>query len=237
MVVSFAPTVSDLKSDGTKIVNLYDIKTDTYRNIKVSASDADEFINSRNDKRNKCNKRGGVLGAIGTIVGGALGYKFSPAKLKAMTSAMGAFSGLIAGLLVHSITGGFEKVDRKHTEEFLAKHSENGNINTPKATISPSFKGTYPQYTDLTEKYPQEEIVDILKLVGTFDEEYYPSEYEVKLYNTGTLVINNKNQTNDTTEICKDGSVRHVGSWHNTEVAPAGSFPFLVEDAQAKISN
>ena len=35
--------------------------------------------------------------------------------------------------------------------------------------------------------------------------------------------------------ILKDGSVRHVGSWHNKEVAPAGSFIKIVEDAKNRI--
>jgi len=93
-----------------------------------------------------------------------------------------------------------------------------------------------PVNVDLTEKYSQDEIKDILKRVGTSHETIYPCRYSVDYYpKAGALAINNTNMTNDTTEILKDGSVRHCGSWHNKEVAPKGSFPDIVEDAKARM--
>ena len=66
----------------------------------------------------------------------------------------------------------------------------------------------------------------------------YVPRYSIQFYpNSEALVINNQSMTNDTTEILKDGSVRHVGSWHNKEVAPAGTYIDIVEAAKLKMNN
>ena len=64
----------------------------------------------------------------------------------------------------------------------------------------------------------------------------YVPRYTVQYYkNSDTLVINNVTMTNDTTEILSDGSVHNVGSWHNKELAPAGSFDRILDDAKKRI--
>lgn len=94
-----------------------------------------------------------------------------------------------------------------------------------------------PAQVDLTEKYSQDEIVNILKAVGTYQKPIYPCRYSVEMYENGSLVINNTNMTNDSTEITQKGAVRHCGSWHNKEIAPEGSFINIIEDANARITN
>ena len=88
---------------------------------------------------------------------------------------------------------------------------------------------------DLTEKYTNKEIDAILKRVGTDNKLGYPCQYSVEyLPQVEAMVINNKNMTNDTTEIYKDGRAVHCGSWHNKEVAPKGTFVDIVEDAKKR---
>lgn len=91
---------------------------------------------------------------------------------------------------------------------------------------------------DLTDKYSQKEINEILKRIGTDNKSGYPCRYSVEfLPKAGAMVINNMNMTNDTTEILKDGRVRHCGSWHNKEVAPEGSFTDIIEDAKKRMED
>ncbi len=102
----------------------------------------------------------------------------------------------------------------------------------------PEVKSMVPKYIELSDKYSQEEIVDILKTVGTYKESPFENEYDITYYTESeTLVINNRNRTNDTTEVNKDGSVKHRGSWHNKEVAPEGSFIFIVEEAIERLDD
>ena len=91
-----------------------------------------------------------------------------------------------------------------------------------------------PLYYDCTNLYSPEEIAQIRKRVGAPDP-MYPSQYSVKIFNSGAMVIKNESMTNDTVEISKDGGVRHVGSWHNKELAPKGSFEDIVKDAQQRL--
>lgn len=97
-----------------------------------------------------------------------------------------------------------------------------------------------PINIDCSKLYKPQEVEDILKRVGTDCkiQTMYKPAYSIEYYpKAEALVINNKNMTNDTTEILRDGSVRHVGSWHNKEVAPAGSYLDIIEDAKARIGN
>ena len=98
-----------------------------------------------------------------------------------------------------------------------------------------------PDVINCNDLYSQREIKNILKEIGTLQDKLpnmplYVPRYTIEFYKTsGTVVIDNKSCTNDTTEILKDGSVRHVGSWHNKEVAPAGSFTSVVEEVKNRI--
>lgn len=89
---------------------------------------------------------------------------------------------------------------------------------------------------DLTNVYTQENIIDILREAKTYHEPIYPCKYSIS-YNqkSETLVINNTNMTNDTTEINKDGTVRHCGSWHNKEIAKEQKYADIVNDAIERI--
>lgn len=92
---------------------------------------------------------------------------------------------------------------------------------------------------DYTDLYKPEEIEAILKRLGVntkmpFD---YPAKYTVELYPSGTMIINNKSMTNDTTEISPDGSAIHVGSWHRKELAKAGECNDILNDFKQRIEN
>lgn len=113
-------------------------------------------------------------------------------------------------------------------------------IPQPKVDTSTQTMGGQKAYVDLTDSYSQKEIRNILKRIGTDTKLPAPMNYVPRyavMYYSGseTLVIHNTSMTNDTTEILKDGSVRHVGSWHNKEVAPAGSFNDVIEDAKLRV--
>lgn len=111
----------------------------------------------------------------------------------------------------------------------------------PYTPIAPAYNTAaqptaQPAYVvDLTEKYTNKEIENILKRVGTDNKSGYPCQYSLEyLPQTQAVVINNKNMTNDTTEIYQDGRAVHCGSWHNKEVAPKGTFVDIVEDAKKR---
>ncbi len=101
-----------------------------------------------------------------------------------------------------------------------------------------------PVCTDITDLFSQKELRSILKRIGTQAPDIpnpayatFVPRYSIEYFpNSGAVVINNQTMTNDTTEIYKDGSVRHVGSWHNKEVAPAGSFSDIIEEVESRIN-
>ncbi|MBR1424277.1 hypothetical protein IJ579_01790 [bacterium] len=100
---------------------------------------------------------------------------------------------------------------------------------------STAAASTGPRFKDCTDLYTEKEIRDILKQIGTDNDFTNRSRYQVFYYpNKEALVIHNTSLTNDTTEIYKDGSVKHVGSWHNKDVAPAGTFNDIIEDAKKR---
>ena len=89
---------------------------------------------------------------------------------------------------------------------------------------------------DITDLYTQENIVDILKETGAYRNPIYPCKYSVEYYfESGALVINNTNMTNDTTVIDKDGTVTHGGSWHNKEIGKEEKYAEIVNDALERI--
>ena len=107
----------------------------------------------------------------------------------------------------------------------------------------PAVVSKAPTYLDLSDLYSQKELRDIIHKIGT-DAPQLPNQlnyvprYSIQYYpESETLVINNQSMTNDTTEILKDGSVRHVGSWHNKEVAPKGTFNDIIETAKSRMNS
>jgi len=100
-----------------------------------------------------------------------------------------------------------------------------------------------PTYIDLTDFYSQKELRDIIHKIGTNAPQLpnqinYVPRYTIQFFpHTEALVINNQSMTNDTTEILKDGSVRHVGSWHNKVVAPAGTCTNIIEEAKSRMDS
>ena len=120
------------------------------------------------------------------------------------------------------------------------------SVNSQKAKISCGANNTIssqkvsqePLYVDCTELYTPEEIKSIRKRVGAPDFDMFgPSKYSVNLFKSGALVIKNMTMTNDAIEISEDGSVRHVGSWHNELLAEKGSCIDILEDAKQRLKN
>lgn len=89
---------------------------------------------------------------------------------------------------------------------------------------------------DLTDVYTQENIIDILREAGTYNEPIYPCKYSINYHtDSESLVIKNTNMTNDVTIIKKDGTVTNCGSWHNKEIARDEKYANIVNDAQERI--
>lgn len=55
---------------------------------------------------------------------------------------------------------------------------------------------------------------------------YYPKN--------GSIVLDNKYATNSTVEIYSDGSARSLGSWHNKEIAAAGTYSDVSAQMKAR---
>ena len=124
MVSMHLPTVSDLKLDGTKVVNVYDRRADTYKNIKVTAQEADEFISQRNKVREKASRKGLILGLLGTAIGVACGYKFGKPKEKDIGMILGALGGLITGCLTQYLTGDADSAENKFSAQFIDQNQK-----------------------------------------------------------------------------------------------------------------
>ena len=124
MVSMYLPTVSDLKPDGTKVVNVYDQRSDMYKNIKVTAQEADEFISQRNKVREKASRKGLILGLLGTAVGVVCGYKFGKSKEKDIGMILGALGGLITGCLTQYLTGDADSAENKFSAQFIDQNQK-----------------------------------------------------------------------------------------------------------------
>ncbi len=68
-----APVISELRPDGTKIVSVYDSKARVQRNIRVSAQEADEFVNSRQAKMDKASGRAVLAFLTPSVIGPLVG--------------------------------------------------------------------------------------------------------------------------------------------------------------------
>ena len=96
---------------------------------------------------------------------------------------------------------------------------------------------------DCNELYSKEDVKSILETIGTYPKlpalySLSQPDFDVKYYSSsGSLVFNCKNMTNNTTIIEKDGKAISKGSWHHNEVAPSGTYTYLIEDAQKRIAN
>ena len=92
---------------------------------------------------------------------------------------------------------------------------------------SPSTSCTQPPSVvargeDITNKFSQREIKNILKKLGTYQEperKILSERYSVTYYNdTKSFVIHDTCRTNNTTSINESGVVYHRGSWHKDKV-------------------
>lgn len=98
-------------------------------------------------------------------------------------------------------------------------------------------------YVELTDLYSQKELRNLVNKIGTgapniSNSMGYVPRYSIQYYPTsGTVVIDNQSMTNDTIEILKDGSVRHVGSWHNKVVAPEGSCSDIIKEVKSRMNS
>lgn len=108
--------------------------------------------------------------------------------------------------------------------------------NNKKPDLQPTKENPYP-LIDITNLYSQDEIKNILKEVGAYNEMVYPVRYSVELIKDRLLVINNMNCTNDTTEFYINGKVINSGSWHQKELHPADGNSAYVDDAMNRLNN
>lgn len=107
-------------------------------------------------------------------------------------------------------------------------------------SLEPQSKATTqyaPDQIDMKDLYSEKELDDMVSkfdclhknMIGgngkcDFDMVYLPT--------TGSVVINNKNMTNDTVEIHKDGKAISVGSWHQKNLD--GDFSDILKDVQTR---
>ncbi len=110
-------------------------------------------------------------------------------------------------------------------------------INT---SLEPKSKTTAqyaPNQVDMKDLYSEKELNDMVSkfdclhknMIGgnekcEFDMVYLPT--------TESVIINNKNMTNDTVEIHKDGKAISVGSWHQKNLD--GDYSDILKDVQTR---
>lgn len=110
-------------------------------------------------------------------------------------------------------------------------------INT---SLEPKSKTTAqyaPNQVDMKDLYSEKELDDMVSkfdclhknMIGgnekcEFDMVYLPT--------TESVIINNKNMTNDTVEIHKDGKAISVGSWHQKKLD--GDYSDILKDVQTR---
>lgn len=110
-------------------------------------------------------------------------------------------------------------------------------INT---SLEPKSKTTAqyaPNQVDMKDLYSEKELDDMVSkfdclhknMIGgnekcEFDMVYLPT--------TESVIINNKNMTNDTVEIHKDGKAISVGSWHQKNLD--GDYSDILKDVQTR---
>lgn len=110
-------------------------------------------------------------------------------------------------------------------------------INT---SLEPKSKTTAqyaPNQVDMKDLYSEKELDDMVSkfdclhknIIGgnekcEFDMVYLPT--------TESVIINNKNMTNDTVEIHKDGKAISVGSWHQKNLD--GDYSDILKDVQTR---
>lgn len=110
-------------------------------------------------------------------------------------------------------------------------------INT---SLEPKSKTTAqyaPNQVDMKDLYSEKELDDMVSkfdclhknMIGgnekcKFDMVYLPT--------TESVIINNKNMTNDTVEIHKDGKAISVGSWHQKNLD--GDYSDILKDVQTR---
>lgn len=110
-------------------------------------------------------------------------------------------------------------------------------INT---SLEPKSKTTTqyaPNQVDMKDLYSEKELDDMVSkfdclhknMIGgnekcEFDMVYLPT--------TESVIINNKNMTNDTVEIHKDGKAINVGSWHQKNLD--GDYSDILKDVQTR---
>lgn len=107
-------------------------------------------------------------------------------------------------------------------------------------SLEPKSKTTAqyaPNQIDMKDLYSEKELDDMVSkfdclhknMIGRnekceFDMVYLPT--------TESVIINNKNMTNDTVEIHKDGKAISVGSWHQKNLD--GDYSDILKDVQTK---
>ena len=110
-------------------------------------------------------------------------------------------------------------------------------INT---SLEPKSKTTAqyaPVQVDMKDLYSEKELDDMVSkfdclhknMIGGNDKCEFDMVY---LPTTESVIINNKNMTNDTVEIHKDGKAISVGSWHQKNLD--GDYSDILKDVQTR---
>lgn len=110
-------------------------------------------------------------------------------------------------------------------------------INTSLEPKSKTAAQYAPNQVDMKDLYSEKELDDMVSkfdclhknMIGgnkkcEFDMVYLPT--------TESVIINNKNMTNDTVEIHKDGKAISVGSWHQKNLD--GDYSDILKDVQTR---
>ena len=134
----------------------------------------------------------------------------------------------------------------EYTRRLSMNGANNTNINTVKpinystkfnTSLDKKTEDKPPVLIDMSDKYSQDVIKNILKKVGNkqVDNTIYPCKYSINYSpENKSVLINNTNMTNDATEIYEDGSVKHCGSWGDKELAPKGSFNDIIKEVETR---
>ena len=129
------PNVGALNSDGTRVVTVLDNKNGAHRSLRVSAQEADEYVNSRQQAMKKASKRGCWTAFGLTAAGAGLGYAAAAKNIKGLAESVGKAGGAFAGALTGCALGvlamlvnNSDKAGRKVTEDFIARNIEKENI-------------------------------------------------------------------------------------------------------------
>ena len=110
-------------------------------------------------------------------------------------------------------------------------------INTSLEPKSKTTAQNAPNQVDMKDLYSEKELDDMVSKFDCLHKNMISGnekcEFDmVYLPTTESVIINNKNMTNDTVEIHKDGKAISVGSWHQKNLD--GDYSDILKDVQTR---